>query len=347
MYRTGSYISAPPDEESEHWSYRLYSLADLQDAISSQDRAKLELLLQHHLTDVAVDRFSWLVGLRWDGMEVTELASSLLKDISFSPWVFVRFVRPVVRAFSESLTTPLDTRPSGSVQINDGRMVFQDLNKNDYYVPHAIEILCGIGGIRPILDYRALDSGKATFKKDDTDVMIFLDEAEGSSLLHTILEDMEDAAGILQMTGACRDSFNFLALRQSGIEPQKIDLRTIRQMRRMMIDNEDLEHYHDGLELVMALITAISGEPVARADIPNGGLSNLYALATQFLSLAMLSYFQDHKRPSPRPFFLRKCPERITLAGWSSSEAGGDWPCITGSFHEMMGNPVFVFEYIP
>lgn len=333
---------------------------DLKRALTQLDDRKAHDLLQNHFDHVAVGEYAWIHELRQLGYSPGEIAEELMDKARDGPWIRVTFLKPDVDPFVATFHIERCHHGNNSVGGSSGAEIhvsqsscatLSDKCGIEFSVRESIEFLCGVGGARQ-LSTGCLssfeDENTTAIISADFGAVIFLGD-EIIDCLVSCLNDLEQAAGILQQVAGCCDSFTFLFIRDSRVELGVVDLNVIRKLKLIIQDKRDLEPGVSELQKLVAELLQCFGP-----DLDSWEPEFAASIATQFLSLALLSYAQAHTGPI-RPFFLDTPLQRVVLAGESSAwrvqsntQAG---PCILGSlvelscFGEMLQQPVFAFAY--
>jgi hypothetical protein len=215
-------------------------------------------------------------------------------------------------------------------------------------VRDMIEYLCGVGGVRPLRKngHNKIEHGDVVFRHGSSATvnsrLATLGVTQGQ-----ILQNLEAAVGILQQVGGCCSQITYLHLHmnQKMVEMRHIDLGIIHRLSKMI---HTLSHCPE----IIDMITDMFPEGKFRTLLSAEATSNPWIfvdLATQFLSLALLSYSQGHRGPIS-PYFLDTDLKSVALVG---SRHFPYKPCVVGQvanlscLGNMLGQQAFVFQFFP
>lgn len=324
-------------------------LADLEAAVEDLNESTVYGLLEDSFEDISVGDYAWLADLQKLGLSRPEIARELLEKSRLGPWMFSPFEIPDVEPFADDWHIDgcvhcmkmggKDGDAATSTQTRNGAQRVP--NGDETTVRESIQYFCGLGGVRPAATGReVLQFGSVSFTCNNGTAVVSLSTSDTSETLSNILENVGLAAGLLQETGGCCNSFTFLMVKNSVVELHRMNLEQIRTMAQQLATTDT-----NPTEWELPLPVA----SMMRLSTPSHGRSGLHAIAAQFLSLAFLSYSQAHCGPI-HPFYLDSPIQRVLLigeSGWGPEFRG---PCIAGSLVElsclgdMLQEPVFAFE---
>ncbi|KAI0539806.1 hypothetical protein GGR58DRAFT_463529 [Xylaria digitata] len=324
-------------------------LVQLEHALSTANNSLVHTLLQNSFSDIAIGEYEWLTELQSLGYSPTEIADILLEKSRDGPCVFGRLEIPDVAKFGhgfhqegcvhrdlvntevESRLRRLKEAQFGTEGSEYGSTSSCENGAGVSLSPlESIEYFCGVGGVKPTYTgHKELLYGSLNFEDDNSTVISAL---HGGDVIGQVLDDLEQAAGMLQQLQGCYDSFTFLWLETSCVELVPMALETVRCFHNITPENSILG-------TLGKFIPKLFEETLQTR-----------ALAAQFLSLAFLSYSQAHCG-TIRPFFLDTPLSRVILIGNQKWTSDFDGPCIVGSlvelscFGTMLQQPVFTFQH--
>ncbi|ETS84911.1 hypothetical protein PFICI_02936 [Pestalotiopsis fici W106-1] len=323
-----------------------------QEAINRKDLNSIAGLLRESFDEVASGAFAWIDELRQLGLSLDVIAQELVEESSDSPWIFSDFDIPSSPSFKSDFhvenclcadrhsTTRDEKALLPTLEANES--LFLENHISEVAVEDIIDILCGLGGVRPsVSDDRTLDLGHVEFDAEISRGTVLYHTQGLEETLTRVLDHLSVAAGSLQQVGGCCNKFTYLSISSSATEVHlhSLDLQVIRDLRSQIAtpNPEDISRLLPGFSFV------------------NGGNDEipaplLLSIVVQFLSTALLSYSRAHCGPIS-PAFLDRGVDQIMLLGAAERTNDYDGPCILGSlvnlacFGDMLGQPAFAFRY--
>lgn len=321
-------------------------------AIDSRNATAITHFLVESFDEIACGSFSWTDELRQLGLSMKDIADELVEQTSESPWIFSIFAVPSSPLFEnhfhiENCCCPdrhgKSIEGSSSVPMSEAK---RSLPFNEYPfegpVEDVIDILCGIGGVRPSgNDDRTLAFGFVDLHGELSRASILYHTQSSLDTLTNVLDNLSVAAGILQKVGGCCNKLTYLSIEDSAtaVQLHTLDLQVIHDLKSHIASPT--------LDNIAKLIPGFSF-----ADGENDGISAtlLLSIVVQFLSTAFLSYSRAHCGPI-RPAFFDRAVDQIILLGAAERIHDYDGPCISGSlvnlacFGDMLGRPTVAFRY--
>lgn len=199
------------------------------DAIQLGGVRSLRKLLEKRFNEIAIGEYAWINELREAGYSYYEIADLLYQDETDAPWIY----------FELEDHNPLELYPKDGEHVKncahccfDDATTLDELQTQSFCLEEStgseeIQKLCGLAGIIPVSRDPGEWNGAVTFKDENSVAVISyakfrengeIDTREVLNRITTVLDWACVAAGHMQASGLCCDSFTVIVHRTHGSE---------------------------------------------------------------------------------------------------------------------------------
>ena len=290
-------------------------------SLKSKDRTACAKLLDEHSDSLTRpgSAFEWLKDTAAIGLTSIEIVSLLLEGSEQTPWICYDLVSPVDHG-----TDPIYYRRNYIKPILP--------NRSGAEIKRTISELCGLGGIIPTPDNRALWGKNAhVWPSPDRCATVFYgsvsEAGENPRWVRGILDQCLDALDRLiklfrwlrLSDSVCEHLVIFNINRQHQVEAVRVPFTLVTKLRHYVVQT-NVSSADGSLEENVKALNALTEDILRLISDPRGADGTLVsavencAIVVQALCLAMLSFGQAHIGEID-PFFLEHSLSRVIIRG--------------------------------